>query len=108
MTTQQHVAHRTCRRCHGSGHEPPGPSYTAEQEATLDTLEELGVERAKLQSHRAYMTTDGRKRLNEIYTQVRSVVAAAEKLGVRKLDMQVAVGVSSAAFYNILTGKTGA
>ena len=99
---------RECRRCHGTGEEPQGPAYTARGEALLDRLERLGAERGELQRSRAYMTTDGRARLNKIYDKIRAEVPKGEKLGVRKVDMQDAVGLSSAAFYNILTGKTGA
>lgn len=103
MTTTGH----TCRRCHGSGAEPPGPNYNARQEAVLDRLGELGVERGELQSTRAYMTTEGRAAYNSVLGKIRTDIAKAQRLDIRKIDMQDALGLSSAAFYKILTGQTG-
>jgi hypothetical protein len=96
-----------CRRCHGSGHEPAGPDYNIQQRGLIDTLRELGDERAALQRRRAYMTTNGRKRYNEVLTQIRSTVAAAGELGIRNQDMEDALGLSSTALFNIRSGKTG-
>lgn len=98
---------RACRRCHGSGHDPEGPTYTTRQEAVLSKLGALGSERAPLVARRAYMTTDGRLRLDKIYTQARDLIEKGEQLKVRKLDMQDALGVSGAAFYKIKSGQTG-
>lgn len=99
---------RVCRRCHGSGHDPEGPSYNATQEKLLDRLGALGAERAPLVARRAYMRTEGRTQLDKIYTQARELIARGEKLSIRQLDMVDALGVSPAAYYKIKSGQTGA
>lgn len=105
-TTEIHT--RECRRCHGSGRDPEGPTYTARQEAVLDRLGELGTERAPLVARRAYMRTEGRAQLDKIYTRARALITRGEELEIRQLDMQDALGVSSAAYYKIKNGQTGA
>lgn len=97
----------TCRRCHGTGHEPAGPTYTEEQERLLDDLYDLGTERAPLVAHRRYMTLTGRQRLNEIYDQARELIARGKALKVRKVDMEDALGVTGTAMYKIENKKTG-
>lgn len=96
-TTETHT--RSCRRCHGSGEEPPGPAYTEQEEKLLDQLSALGVQRAELQGRRAYMSTDGRAEYNKVVESIRHLVDIGEALGVRALDLQDAIGVSSAAYY---------
>lgn len=98
---------RVCRRCHGSGRDPEGPTYNEDQEAVLAQLSELGAERGPLVAKRAYMRTEGRLRLDEIYARTRTVIAKGDALEIRTLDMQDALGVSGAAFYKIKSGRTG-
>lgn len=90
---------RTCRRCHGSGAEPPGPTYTRQQYKILDRLGELGAEAKVLRETKAYTRTDGRLRLDRIYAEIRSRIPVADKLGIRTLDVVDALGITSAAFY---------
>lgn len=96
-----------CRRCHGSGHEPPGPDYNKRQTAVLEKLRTLGTERAEIQRRRAYMTTDGRARYNIVLGKIRAEVQRAEALKIRNQDMEDALGLSSTALFNIRSGKTG-
>lgn len=90
---------RVCRRCHGSGTEPPRPEYTHREVELLDQLSELGTVRAALQGRRAYMSTEGRAEYNRVADAIRHLVDVGEALGIRSLDLQDAIGVSSAAFY---------
>lgn len=105
-TTETHT--RTCRRCHGSGRDPEGPTYDESQEVVLDRLTELGIERAPLVARRAYMRREGRAALDRIYWESRQLISRGEHLEIRQLDMQDALGVSSAAYYKIKNGQTGA
>jgi hypothetical protein len=88
-----------CRRCHGTGDEPEGLGYDGGQESILDALAEIAPERRKLVANKAYTTTVGRLRLDEIYAQARRLVADGEALGVQSKDMIDALGITSAAFY---------
>lgn len=97
---------RTCRRCHGSGHEPARPTYNADQEAVLEELVELSALRSATPSRERY-TASGRAQLDRVYAGIREAIEDGEVLGVRKIDMQVALGVSSAAFYKIKNRQTG-
>lgn len=98
---------RSCRRCRGTGHEPAGPAYNAEQDAVLDRLAGLSTERAALQARRAYMSSDGRKAYDQVLGNIRAALAAADELGIQALDLQDAMGISSAAYYKIKNGRTG-
>lgn len=99
---------RVCRRCRGTGHEPARPQYGEQAQALLDRLAELGSERAELQAHRAYMRSEGRRRYDQVLAEIRSGITAAEQLEIQNLDLQDVLGVSSAAFYKIKNGRTGA
>lgn len=97
MTTTTRTT--VCRRCHGTGDEPEGPGYDGGQEAILDQLAALAPERRKLVATKAYTTTTGRLRLDEIYTEASRLITDGESLGVRAKDMIDALGITSAAFY---------
>lgn len=79
--------------------EPPGPVYTEQQEAVLNRLGELGVERREITERKAYTRTEGRLRLDAIYAEIKGRIAAARALGIRTLDVVDALGITSAAFY---------
>lgn len=97
MTTT--TSTRVCRRCHGSGHDP-GPTYDGGQSSTLDRLSELGAERKKITDVKGYTTTAGRLRLDEVYAEIRALIAAGRRKGIQARDMIDALGITSAAFYN--------
>jgi hypothetical protein len=88
-----------CRRCHGTGDEPEGLGYDGGQESILDALSALAPERRRMVAAKAYTTTYGRLRLDEIYAEARRLIADGEALGVQSKDMIDALGITSAAFY---------
>jgi hypothetical protein len=97
-----------CKRCHGTGLEPrhelaAGKVETEEQRQLLERMVELGNRRAETNRH----TLVGRQILDDIYHEVRVQAAEAERIGLQRVQMMKAFGVSRAAFYNILSGKTG-
>lgn len=98
-----------CRRCHGTGLEPmpkaPVREFDSEeQRQLLERMVELGKLRAGANRH----TLVGRQTLDEVYQEVRVQAAEAERIGVTRVHMMEAFGVSKAAFYKILSGETGA
>lgn len=112
MTTTEQVRANpeapVCRRCHGTGLEPmpeapTGPEFTAEQQAVLDQLAEQGRIRKLANRH----TLDGRRALDEAYREIQVLVAEGTRLGLQRIHMTEAVGVSKAAFYAIVAGKVG-
>jgi hypothetical protein len=108
MSTKTETQAPTCRRCHGTGHEPGfAVSYNARQMRQLGKLAELGGERAELQRRKAYMRTEGRARYDQVLATIRSTIAAAESLGIQTADVMAALELSSAAFYKIKNGQTG-
>lgn len=106
MTTTE-TRTRTCRRCHGTGHEPTRPEYGPQEQDLLDRMAELGAERAELQAHRAYMSASGRPRYNLVLANIRELIDQASELKIQSIDMQDALQVSPAAFYKIKNGLTG-
>lgn len=98
-----------CRRCHGTGLEPmpelPAREFDSEeQRQLLERMVELGKRRAGANRH----TLVGRQTLDDVYQEVRVQAAEAERIGVTRVHMMEAFGVSKAAFYKILSGETGA
>lgn len=106
MTATETVA---CRRCHGTGHEPQPPAPTqqtavsAEQREILDRLAQLGAERAGANRH----TLSGRRALDDAYREIRVAAAEGDRVGLSRVQMFRAIGVSRTAFYNIINGDTG-
>ncbi len=66
-------------------------------------LVELGQARAIANRH----TAVGRKALDKAYAGIRKLAPEGERLGVTRVEMMQAVGVSKAAYYKILSGETG-
>lgn len=103
MTTAEPLV---CHHCKGSGREIDRPHYRAEHHEVLNRLAELGAERAPMVRSKAYTTTAGRTRYNEIITEVRALLARGYELDVWVIDMQHALGVTSPAYYKIKNGQT--
>lgn len=76
---------------------------SAAQRKVIERLVTLGQARAGANRH----TAAGRKALDKTYADIRAAAERGEALGLKRVQMIEAVGVSKAAFYNILSGKTG-
>ena len=84
------------------------PELSAPHRAVLDKLTELGAERAPLVARRAYMRSDGRAALDKIYVKARKLIERGVELQLLHDEMRERLGVSSAAYYKIKSGETGA
>ena len=104
MTTTEPLV---CHHCGGSGREIDRPHYGAEHHEILSQLAVLGAKRKPLADAKAYMTTLGRPRYNQIIAEIREVLARGYELDVWVIDMQHALGVTSPAWYKIKNGQTG-
>lgn len=79
----------------------------AEQQAVLDALATLGDERAELTHRKAYTSTSGRLRLDEIYAELRKLIEDGVKVRLGHEQMRERLGVASSAYYRIKGGRTG-
>lgn len=87
-----------------------GRKITEPNAAQAEVLEQLtlaGADRAELAARKAYMTTAGRRELDEIYSDVRYWIVRGSELGIRHEDLREALGVSPNAYYKIKRGETG-
>lgn len=78
-----------------------------EQAAILEQLAQLSDERADLTRRKAYTTTAGRLRLDEVYAQLRKLIYDGHELGIGHEQMRDWTGVTSTAYYKIKSGRTG-
>lgn len=87
-----------CKRCKGSGEEPEREMNDA-QRSIVDQFIELGEERRQVRSARNLAGTRARER---VYAKIRATVPAASLIGVPKVVIAEALGVSRTQLDSIL------